>query len=122
MTTWNIDLNLTSEQSTITIKNISITNGIFQGDSIIPLLFCMALFPLSSIMKDSNTGYTCENEKDKINYLLYVDDLKLIAKDDTELEEQLTAVKEFSDDIHMEFGLEKCAKATFLKGKPGHRS
>ena len=27
-------------------------------------------------------------------------------------------VKQFSDDIRMEFGLDKCAKATFFRGKP----
>lgn len=41
----------------------------------------------------------------------------MIAKDDEELKEQLVKVKEFSVDIHMEFGLEKCSKATFQKGK-----
>ncbi|KAI5748311.1 hypothetical protein M8J77_024164 [Diaphorina citri] len=117
MTTWKIDLNLTSEQSTLKVKNISLKNGIYQGDSMSPLLFCMALFPLSSIISDSKTGYTCNNETHKISHLLYVDDLKLIAKDDEELQIQLETVKQFSDDIHMEFGLEKCAKATFQKGK-----
>ena len=46
-----------------------------------------------------------------------MDDLKLYAKDDSELEGLLMTVKRFSDDIGMRFGLEKCAKATFRKGK-----
>lgn len=46
-----------------------------------------------------------------------MDDLKLFAKNDQQLEGLLTTVKEFSNDICMEFGLDKCAKATFLKGK-----
>ena len=46
-----------------------------------------------------------------------MDDLKLYAKNDKELESLLSTVKQFSDDIGMEFGLDKCAKATFLKGK-----
>ena len=29
----------------------------------------------------------------------------------------LTIVKTFSDDIKMEFGLDKCAKATFKRGR-----
>ena len=29
-------------------------------------------------------------------------------------------LKSFSDDINMEFGLEKCAKITFKRGKPTH--
>ena len=43
----------------------------------------------------------------------YVDDLKLYAKNDKELEGLLSRVKQFSDDIGMKFGLDKCAKTTF---------
>ena len=53
----------------------------------------------------------------KINHLFYMDDLKLYAQNDGELEGLLKTVKAFSDDIGMEFGLDKCAKATFKRGK-----
>ena len=45
-----------------------------------------------------------------------MDDLKLYAKNDKELG-LLSTVKQFCDDIGMEFGLNKCAKATFIKIK-----
>ena len=44
-----------------------------------------------------------------------MDDLKLYAKD--ELEGLLRIVKGSSDDTGMQFGLHKCAKATFKRGK-----
>ena len=46
-----------------------------------------------------------------------MDDLKLFAKNDKELEGLLTIVKQFSDYICMEFGLDKCAKESFVRGK-----
>ena len=46
-----------------------------------------------------------------------MDDLKLYGKNDHEQFGQLKIVKQFSDDIGMTFGLEKCAKASFKKGK-----
>ena len=46
-----------------------------------------------------------------------MDDLKVYAKDDSELERLLRIVKGFSDDIGMEFVLSKYAKATFKRGK-----
>ena len=46
-----------------------------------------------------------------------MDDLKLYAKINYELEGLLRTVKTFSDDIGMTFGLDKCAKATFIRGK-----
>jgi len=46
-----------------------------------------------------------------------MDDLNIYAKDDTELEKLLDTVKPFSDEIGMKFGLDKCAEATFKRGK-----
>jgi hypothetical protein len=46
--------------------------------------------------------------------------LKLIAKSEEALQKQIPTVKTFSDDIHMEFGLEKCAKIAFKRGKLVH--
>jgi len=46
-----------------------------------------------------------------------MDYLKLIAKSEEELQKQIQTVKTFSDDIHIEFGLEKSAKVAFKRGK-----
>ena len=46
--------------------------------------------------------------------------MKLIAKSEEELQKQIQTVKTFSDDINMEFGLEKCAKIAFKRGKLVH--
>ena len=46
-----------------------------------------------------------------------MDDLKAYAMNDEQLKKLLDIIKIFSDDIKMEFGLDKCAKATFIKGK-----
>ena len=49
-----------------------------------------------------------------------MDDLKLTAKSEEELQKQIQTVKTFSDDIDMEFGLEKCDKIAFKRGKLVH--
>ena len=41
----------------------------------------------------------------------------MYGKNDYELEGLLRTVKAFSDDIGMTSGLDKCAKATFIRGK-----
>ena len=46
-----------------------------------------------------------------------MDDLKLIAKSEEEFQKQIQTVEIFSDNIHMAFGLEKCAKVTFKRGR-----
>jgi len=67
-----------------------------------------------------NTGYEEHTTKTKISHLLYMDDLKLMAKSEGELQKQIQIVKNISDDIHMEFRLEKCAKIAFKRGKLFH--
>ena len=115
MENWKTRLLLTHENGTLTSDTINIKRGIFQGDSLSPLLFCISLIPLSLELNSSGYGYKIGSNK--ISHLFYMDDLKLYAKDDNELEGLLRIVKGFSDDIGMEFGSSKCAKATFKKGK-----
>jgi hypothetical protein len=62
-------------------------------------------------------GYEEHTTNTKMSHLLYMDDLKLIAKSEEELQKQIQTVKNFSVYIHMEFGLNKCAKITFKIGK-----
>jgi hypothetical protein len=98
-------------------EDIKIQCGIFQGDSLSPFLFCICLIPLTEQLNRLNTGYKQHTTKTKISHLLYMDNLKLIDKSEEELRKQVQTVKTSSDDIHVDFGLEKCAKITFEKGK-----
>ena len=52
-----------------------------------------------------------------LNHLLFMDDLKIYAETDQKLNQLIEAVREFSSDIKMEFGLDKCSKCTIKKGK-----
>ena len=106
----------------IQIPEVKIQRGIFQGDSLSPLLFCLAIDLLSKILKEYDIGYDLSKErgkknKKKINHLLFMDDLKIYAETDQKLNQLIEAVREFSRDISMEFGLDKCSKCTIRKGK-----
>lgn len=46
-----------------------------------------------------------------------MDDLKLYGKNEKELERLLSMVQIFSDDIGMEFRLDKCTKTNFIRGR-----
>ena len=101
--------------NTLNDGDININSGIFQGDSFSPILFCVTLIPLSKLL--NNTGYRYKIYDNTINHLFYMDDLKLFARSDQQLQGLLNIVKHFSDDIRMEFGLDKYVKATFFRGK-----
>ena len=48
---------------------------------------------------------------------MYMDDFKLFSKNKKELETLIQAVTIYSDDIRMEFGLEKCTMLIMKSGK-----
>ena len=115
MRLWNTNLGLTRADGTTNTDSLRIKCGIFQGDSLSPLLFCISLIP--SLIELNNAGYGYQLMGKSIIHLFYMDDLKLFARNDSELTGLLDTVKHFSDDIGMQFGLDKCAKATFQKEK-----
>ena len=115
MKDWKTKIHLPHAEGCISTPDITFKKGIFQGDSLSPLLFCIALAPITRILQRDNVGY--KMSKTKISSLLYMDDLKVYAKNDTEMERSRALIKGFSDDIKMEFGLEKCAVVHMKAGK-----
>ena len=99
----------------VMLAAVSIKRGIFQGDTLSPLLFCLTLTPLSMLL-DSLSGYQATTTR-KVNHLLYMDDIKLFAKSDIQLERLLHTVYMFSNDVCLTFGLDKCAKSSVVRGK-----
>ena len=57
MKEWKTKLYRNYSQGSTNCKNIRVKCGIFQADSLSPLLFCLALVPLSYEL--NNTGYGC---------------------------------------------------------------
>ena len=104
----------------MTSRPIKIKSGIYQGDSLSPRVFCLALAPLSFLLNKSDYGY--KTPHGKISHLFYMDDLETYMENDDELTALLSTIKSFSDDAGMEVGLDKCAKATFKRGRLAHSS
>jgi hypothetical protein len=107
---WSTKLQLKTNQELMQSRLIKLNRGIFQGDSLSPLLFCIALIPLTNELNRSKCGYQVNGTEGKINHLLYMDDLKLVGRREEELRNKIKIVKTFSDDIKMKFGFEKCAR------------
>ena len=116
MNHWKTNMTLVHKQGVLETGPIRIKRGIFQGDSLSPLLFTMSLNPLSIELNKTKYGYQLDKQT-KINHLFYEDDLKLYGTNDNQLAGLINTVKHVSDDTKMEFGLDKCAKATFKRGK-----
>lgn len=122
MDTWTTRLRVKSAQTEYLTEPINIKRGIFQGDSFSPMWFCLSLNPLSNMLKRSNYGYRIEGQpRQNLSHLFYMDDLKLFAANEQQLQSELELVAKFSKSIHMEFGLDKCAILNSKKGKISDR-
>ena len=112
MERWNTILENNGQQ----LGKVHIRRGIFQGDSLSPLLFVMTMIPLTHVLRKVRPAYSTR-KKNKINHLLYMDDLKLYGKSQNDIASLINTVRIYSNDIGMEFGLDKCATITMKRGK-----
>ena len=70
MEKWNTRLFLKTKQEVMQSQPIQIRRGIFQGDSLSPLLFCIALIPLTNELNRADCGYQVHGTERKISHLL----------------------------------------------------
>lgn len=120
MKTWRTAIHLNTNHEQIEIKNIKITRGIFQGDSLSALWFCLCLNPLSNILNNTTYGFKIKHQntpQHTINHLLYMDDIKIFASNKTQMQSLLRITEQFTQDTCMEFGINKCKMLHIDKGK-----
>ena len=55
------------------LSEVEIKRGIFQRDSLSPLVFILALIPLSLILRKAKAAYEFSESNGKINHLLFMD-------------------------------------------------
>jgi hypothetical protein len=92
MMKWTATLQVKVKNNQITSDPICIQRGIYQGDSLSPLWFCLALNPLSHLLNRTNYGFGINSNNQEIqwlNHLLYMDNIKLYATTNSQLQELL---------------------------------
>ena len=72
--------------------------------------------PLNHIHRKCITGYKLSRPQEKINHLMYMNDIKLFAKMKKNWKLSYTPL-EYSQDIGMEFGIEKYVMFIMKSGK-----
>ena len=75
------------------------------------------MMPLNHILSKCTAGYKLSKSQEKINHQMYMDDIKLFAKNEKELETLIHTIRIYSQDIGMEFSIEKCAMLVMKSGK-----
>ncbi len=113
MKQWKLSLMSNGEE----LGDVDIKRGIFQGDSLSPLLFVLSMIPLSLLLRKVNVCYEWGKKEYKLNHLLFMDDLKLFSKNEEQIESLIQTTHIFSTDIGMGFGIEKCGVLILKRGK-----
>ena len=113
MPMWKTNLYANSQH----LGSVSIKRGIFQGDSFSPLLFVITLIPITMVLTETDIGYHLEKNGPTLNHLLFMDDLKVFARTEDQVESLVSCVWLCCKDIGMEFGLAKCAVLVMERGK-----
>ena len=89
------------------LGEVEIKRGIFQGDSLSPLVFVFALIPLSLVLRKVKVPYEFSESKERFNHHLFMDDLQLYSRSEKRLNSLVLTVRVFREDIGMEFGKEQ---------------
>ena len=100
------------------LARVNFQRGIFQGDTLSPLLFVIGLIPLSHTLQKVNTGYQLgKGWRKKISQLVFMDDMKLYWNSEKEAERVTNTTRIFLKEIAMEFDISNCAHVTMKAGK-----
>ena len=108
---WKTELRSCGE----TLGLVDVRRGIFQGDSLSPLILAVCMVPLTKILQNVKAGYTLGDGK--INHLFFMDDLKVYGKNKAEIESLVSTLQLISQDIGIEFGIKKCGVAVLKRVK-----
>ena len=61
-------------------------------------MFVLALIPLSLILRKTKAVYEFSGSQEKINYILFMDDLKLYSRNEEGLDSLVQAIRVFRED------------------------
>ena len=66
-------------------------------------MFVLTLIPLSLILRKAKAAHEFSESKERINHLLFMNDLKMYSRSEKGLDSLVHTVCVFSEDIGMEF-------------------
>jgi len=112
----NTRLILKTKQEVMQSQPIQIRRGIFQGESLSPLLFCIAFIPLTNEMNRADIGYQVHGTERKISHLIFMDEFKLLGRNEKDLKNEMEIVQIISKVVHMNFVLEIFPRICLKRG------
>ena len=82
-----------------------------------PLLFVLCMVRLTWLFRTAKAEYGWANKGFRLNHLLLMDDLKLLAKSKNQTYCLVQTVNFFGEYIGIQFGIKKCGELIMERGK-----
>ncbi|PIO61861.1 hypothetical protein TELCIR_16600 [Teladorsagia circumcincta] len=97
-------------------KPLDVKRGVMQGDTLSPLLFCMAISPISSVLRITVSPYrtatgalTPNSGPLEINHQFYMDDLKVYTSRWEDIPTAKLAIEKVAGELGLKMNPSKCA-------------
>ena len=105
-------LELLAEKDITQLGSIPLRKSVLQGDSLSPLLFVLATQPLTKLLHSTVDTLTIGefNHRMALNHLLFMDDLRLFARDTDLLGKLLSKTKEFFAEVRFNLNAQKSTR------------
>lgn len=92
MVNWRTELT----SNIASLGKLNISGGIFQGDSLSPLIFVICMVPLSKVLRNVKVGYLLRDVKNQSP--VFINDLKIFARNKTEIHSLESTVEVINHD------------------------
>ena len=114
MRSWKLNLTASDVSS---LGDVHIKSGLFQRESLSPLLFVIGMILLTLILKKIAACYEWGEKEFRINHLFLLDDLKLYAQNQDQIDLLIKTVRLFTKDVWMHFVLNNCGVLVMKRGE-----
>ncbi|GMH46187.1 hypothetical protein BSKO_14155 [Bryopsis sp. KO-2023] len=121
VSSWVTKFELRVGKERSTSRSITLKRGIFQGDTLSPLLFCLAMAPTTVMLrKEDQWEWGLARERLPVyafNHQMFIDDLKMYGKSEQHLGQLIVVARRSCEEMGLQFSIEKCAKSAVIRGK-----
>ena len=101
---WSTNIMLKSREGGTIALPIMFRRGLFQGDALSPLLFCLCLAPLSKAINEETDGYLNQYLPGAVTHMAYMDDIKIYGTSRKALCRAVDTVERVAEETGMRLG------------------